>query len=390
MLGHPGDEDMKRIAEDVWEALDPLIPVGDSTGGEGSGEGGSDEGDAEEEQPAVGTVLKGYYFENSTERFSPGGSTGMRQEMGALVLTAAADGQPRAWTCANNGPYLNVSAADATNVRIMMKTEVTDPTFGLYVDLWDGANADTTKTIFYSVDVTLEEEGYTEIMIDLTAPAPASADWDETLTMKRMGIYALGFDYGNTSQAGKVVYMDSIEVLHIDPVAEEPPKEDTPAENVLKGYYFKNNTEGFSLGGSTRLNWADGAIVITAAADGRPRVWTAGNDANAELLNISAADAGYVRLMAKSEVTDRSFAIVVEVVDTAGTIKSVTYNVTPEWAETGYTEILFDLKASDKWNNTWTLNRICISPFGTVDNASLAGKVVYIDELEVLKENSTE
>ena len=250
--------------------------------------------------------------------------------------------------------------------------------------------------IAYVIEEAAAAYGYDYVdMTDMTDDSYTAKAYESTLKTL-FGVSAI--DNGVLTHPGDIGMATIAERIWTKlspmiPEGEEKPEDggsDSEDQDVVFGYYFESSTEGFAPGGLTGMKQAEGALVLTAAADGRPRTWTTGNDANAKPLNTPAADVGYVKIMVQTEVTDQNFAIIAELIDASGVIKSVTYHVTPDWAETGYTEVLIDLKASGEWDDTLTLNRICVLPFGTVDNASLAGKVVYIDELEVLKAISVE
>lgn len=57
--------------------------------------------------------------------------------------------------------------------------------------------------------------------------------------------------------------------------AEEPEVLPTQASPyAVYGWYFEKTVQKWAQGGLTKMEQADGALVITAAKDGRPRVWT--------------------------------------------------------------------------------------------------------------------
>ena len=365
------------------------------------------------EAPAEEAVLKGWYFETAGDKegFSQGGSTGIAVKDGAFVVTAAADGQPRVWsTYKVSGEMvqpLNLPAEYATHLRMLVKSAVSGQTMVVFAELTDAEGTVTTAT--YKVPLHVSEDEYSEITIDLQD----SAAWDNSLTLQRFGIYPFG--NANTQYANAVIYFDAIEVININGETpedmERPGIEITPGDDgtgevagdeykVLFGsYYFKNTIENWIVGGYTQLEQVDGALQVTAAADGQPRFWSTSevknpNDSSVSAstypLEISTADLDYIRIRVKSGVEEiKKMVVVAEYRDKDYTQKtSKNYTIPADQLDKvvpgdTYSEILIDV--SDIGDG-YTLDRLGIYPYGQTNNTELANDVLYIGSIEFLQE----
>ena len=143
-------------------------------------------------------VIQGWYFEGTKDGFSQGGALNSIENAEGTLLATAGDNQLRIWTPSG----LNIATADVTHLRIVVKSNATDPVFSAYGE-FDGATAN--NTVFGGVAYTANTEEFQEIFIDLTA----SDKWTTFTTLDRLCIYPFAGNVGSTAN------IDSVELVKV-------------------------------------------------------------------------------------------------------------------------------------------------------------------------------
>ena len=345
------------------------------------------------------SVLREWKFENSTEGMTPGGSTSLAQKDGALVVTAASDGQPRLWTAKNytegTAGLAGIPAADAWYIRINLKQSgVASAKFKLRVQMTD-------KTLIdYYVEYQASEE-YIELLFCLED----NPSWDETKTIARLGLFPFD-EKSNNAQAGKVIYVDAIEILGTTGVGERPevPSGDNGVNEVagseyevqFRSAYFKSGNENWSGNGSTAVSASDGALKVTTGADGMPGLMSSsgttvqngeGNSRTiiAYPMEIASEDVDYIRIRIRTAVDDKDMTVVLNYVNSQGTtinkeVAGISYTAVTD----GWSEALVDVRAFQSDTVGMTMDRIELYPFGT-ESTSYSYEELYIGSVEYLK-----
>lgn len=308
-------------------------------------------------------VIKGYYFNYDTEGWMQGGTLNSCEWLAGALHGVAGDDNMRLWSPESS---MGVATADVTHIRMRIKTTVENPSMSILCQL-------NTGSVTYPVTYEEGADGYAEVLIDCST----QADWANATILNRICVYPF------TGNIGEECYIDSIELIKEREVAADG--------SVLVGYYFEESTDGFAQGGSTGMAQEDGALVLTAAADGQPRVWSSNKSGTtySNAMNVSNADATHVRIRIRTDVASPTMRLYTESVDASGTSSTISYDVAYEAVTEGYAEVLVDLRESDSWNTALTLQRVGIFPFGASNNEELAGKVIYIDSVEVLDMDET-
>ena len=344
------------------------------------------EGGEEEENPYQ--AIKAFYFTDSLESWVCGGGGSLTYKAGGYMNLTNMNAKTRIWS---PGDYLGINLEELEVIRMLVQTTaaVENPSFDM--EIYSNMDKLTLSHTFTDVSVVPGEDGWAEILLDCT-----EIDWGDATTLDRLAI--LPFNAAST----EVFTVDSIEFLKNGNGETETPEETDPnggddgvnevagAEyDVLFGsYYFKDSTESWVPGGSTALAYSDGAMKVTAAADGQPRFWTSDQTQGVTntALDLAADEVTHIRIRVKTAVEGQKMAVFAEFADAEQNTTMVQCtDVAYTAQEDGYTEVLIKLSDYATLKEGDVLQRVGIYPFGTTNNAELAGKTVYIGSVEFLK-----
>lgn len=318
-------------------------------------------------------VLKGYYFDIGTEGWLDGGPNKCEWKDGALHGVAS-DSAVRCWS--PEAP-MGISAKDITHIRIRVKSTVENPTLKLTCTM-DTGGIDFKAPYGTKTD----PDGYTTLLID----CGTNAQWAQAGLLNRLGVYAFEGNIGESYD------IDSIEILqYTGGEAEEPEVLPTQASPyAVYGWYFEKTVQKWAQGGLTKMEQADGALVITAAKDGRPRVWTSNktDGVTQNPINLKTEDATHALLQIRTDTESPKLELHVELKDAQGNVTTAKYkDIAYQCTANGYTAVTVALDTAAEWRDGLTIDRMCVFPFGDVNNAENAGKTVYLDSLEILDKN---
>lgn len=329
------------------------------------------------------TVIKGWYFTNDQEGWMQGGALNSAEWSDDTLHATAGDNQLRLWSAEN----INLNIGEITHLRVRVRANADQPAFSAHFQLDNGSF--TTEPVAY----TSSADAFAEVLIPLTEEAL----WSGATQIQRICVYPFGGD----ATIGKEAWIDEIELVKYTGEPEQPNEPEQPAARVLKGWYFTNDVENFIYGGSTGIGQEDGALKITAGTDGQPRVWSCGEAGGgfADPINGKASEAETLRMLVKNATAGQTMHVKIQAEAADGSIKMLTYPVALPVSADSYAELRIDLKSVSGWNDTYTLKRLGLYPFGEANTAH-SGSVIYFDcieilaapksELEVLKEYTFE
>ena len=311
-------------------------------------------------------VVKAWYFTSDTEGWTQGGANKVEWQDDTLHATAV-DNNLRMWS----PDSLGIAVSDVTHLRMRVRSNAENVKMRAQFVLSDGSEPNVYQAY------TPSETQYIEVLIPLTGLS-------ENAQIKKFGLYT--FNGGGDATIGKEIWIDEIELVKYTGEPEQPENPDPPTEGVLKGWYFTNDTEGFIFGGGTQIESEGGALKVTAAADGQPRIWSCATsgDGYTNPINVKAGSAKTLRMMVKNSTANQKMVVYVQLMDASGNkLPDARYEVQLPVSD-DYTELLIDLTESANWNTAATITRIGLYPFGTANQPELAGNVVYFDCIEIL------
>ncbi len=329
-------------------------------------------------------IKKAYYFEDSLEGWMPGGSKNSLSWVNGNAYAVAGDDSLRFWSPDSS---MGLATEEVTHIRVLIKSDITNQHFKINCILDNG-------TATYSAPYVAKEGGYAEIIIDCST----NSLWADSTTLNRLCIYPF------SNNVGKGCYVDSVELIQWTDIEEQPDNPGIEDENcnddgvgeiaseqykVLFGSnYFREGNGNWQPGGSTGITASGGALKVTAAADGKPRIWTSYETEGVcnDPLNISAAELTHIRIRIKSDVTNQKMLVECKYRDKDGNEKGIWFNdLTYEANNDTYAEVLIDCSSVD---DSYTLERMAIYPFGINGNEALANQSVYLGSVEYLQERT--
>ena len=309
VLNHPGDKGMEKIAEELWAALDPMIPQG-TTGG--------NEEDDEEEKVLMGdntgawasgdttyeSLAHGWYFTTGKEGWFNGGPTSVTGANGFLVVTGADANGARTWS--GSEASLTIAAADADTVRVRVNTTVADPVMTLMVTYNPVAGSTVVTEYIQSVSYTPDQEGWATVTFDLSTLASHTAEY----TIGRIGLYPFGIS--TPAAADSTANIDYVEILKKVVAGGEEPGEEPETESVLAlSWDFEEDLAGWAVGGAAgisrkRDNDTEPYYLALSQKDGsKAQFWTNGISATETTYPaIDVATLDKIELRVKSLTTE--------------------------------------------------------------------------------------
>lgn len=93
-------------------------------------------------------------------------------------------------------------------------------------------------------------------------------------------------------------------------------------------------------------------------------------------------------LQIRTDTESPKLELHVELKDAQGNVTTAKYkDIAYQCTANGYTAVTVALDTAAEWRDGLTIDRMCVFPFGDVNNAENAGKTVYLDSLEILDKN---